>query len=115
MYNASPSVPDTRVSYWQEHVDALAKSGFSRREYCRRHQLSYHALTYWVRKLRQADNSASLPALVEVRACPSALAQRDCSPYRLHLGDGRLLEIASDFDPSSLGILLGVLAQGCWR
>ena len=49
----SSSLTESRVRFWQAHVRALAASGLSRRDYCCRHQLSYHALTYWVRKFRQ--------------------------------------------------------------
>jgi len=44
-----------RCRFWQAHVKALADSGLSRREYCRRHHLAYHALTYWVRKLKHGE------------------------------------------------------------
>ncbi len=30
---------------WQAHVNALEKSGLNRTEYCKQHNLSYHALT----------------------------------------------------------------------
>lgn len=90
----SSSVTESRVRFWQAHVRALAASGLSRRGYCRRHQLSYHALTYWVRKFRQVPAHASPPALV-------------------HLGDGHMLEIDADFDAASLGRLLGVLEPRC--
>ena len=50
----SSSIAESRVRFWQTHVRALTANGLSRRAYCRRHQLSYHALTYWVRKFRQA-------------------------------------------------------------
>ena len=110
----SPSaVADSRVRFWQAHVRALAASGLSRRGYCRRHELSYHALTYWVRKFRQVPVQASPPALVEVPLCPSTLMRRSGPPFRLHLGDGRLLEIEVDFDAASLGRLLGILEQRC--
>ncbi|MFV0437527.1 MAG: IS66 family insertion sequence element accessory protein TnpA, partial [Desulfopila sp.] len=33
-----------RSRKWQAHVKALAQSGLSRAEYCRRHSLSYHAM-----------------------------------------------------------------------
>ena len=33
------------------HVNALAKSGLSRAEYCRQHNLSYHSMIYWQEKL----------------------------------------------------------------
>ena len=105
---SSPFEAKSGVRFWQAHVRALGGSGLSRREYCRRHQLSYHALTYWVRKLRPAGPRSSLPALVEV---PVPLVQRSGPIFRLHLGQGRLLEIDSDFEEADLGRLLGVLEQ----
>lgn len=106
---ASSSDPKTGVRFWPAHVRALEASGLSRREYCRRQRLSYHALTYWVRKLRQTSGSALPPALVEVPTCSALLLRRSCPPFRLHLGPDRLLEIEPDFDETSLSRLLGVL------
>ena len=108
MPNASPSVPEGGVRFWQAHMRALGRSGLSRREYCRRHQLSYHALTYWVRKFRPAGPRSSLPALVEV---PVPLVQRSGPVFRLHLSQGCLLEIEPDFDEVGLGRLLRVLER----
>ena len=108
MSNASLSVSETGVRFWRAHVRALGGSGLSRREYCRRHHLSYSALTYWVRKLRPASPRASLPALVEV---PVPLVQGAGPAFRLHLGQGRLLEIETDFDEAGLRRLLGVLER----
>lgn len=99
------------VRFWQAHLRALGGSGLSRREYCRRHHLSYHALTYWVRKLRPTSPRATPPALVEVPACSLPLLRRAGSAFRLHLDHGRLLEIESDFDEAGLGRLLRVLEQ----
>ena len=110
---SSSAATESRVRFWQAHVRALAASGLSRRGYCRRHQLSYHALTYWVRKFRQVPAHASPPALVEVPLCPPALVHRSGPPFRLHLGDGHMLEIDADFDAASLGRLLGVLEPRC--
>jgi hypothetical protein len=106
---SSPFEAKSGVRFWQAHVRALGGSGLSRREYCRRHHLSYHALTYWVRKLRPAGPRSSLPALVEVPACSLPLLRK--SAFRLHLDQGRLLEIESDFDEAGLGRLLRVLEQ----
>ena len=105
---ASPAETRTGVRFWQAHVRALGGSGLSRREYCRRHHLSYHALTYWVRKLRPAGPRVTPPALVEV---PLPLVRGAGPVFRLHLGQGRLLEIEPDFDEAGLGRLLGVLEQ----
>jgi hypothetical protein len=108
--SSSPEVK-TGVRFWRAHVRALGGSGLSRREYCRRHHLSYHALTYWVRKLRPTSPRATPPALVEVPACSLPLLRRSGSAFRLHLDQGRLLEIESDFDEAGLGRLLRVLEQ----
>lgn len=105
---AASSETKTGARFWRAHVRALGGSGLSRREYCRRHHLSYHALTYWVRKLRPAGTRTSLPALVEV---PLPLVRGAGTTFRLHLGQGRLLEIDSDFEEADLGRLLGVLEQ----
>lgn len=49
MNNTSLSALKAGVRFWQVHVQALGTSGLSRRKYCRRHHLSYYALTYWAR------------------------------------------------------------------
>ena len=40
-------------SAWLAHLKASCQSGLSRAEYCRRHNISYHALTYWYKKTAQ--------------------------------------------------------------
>jgi hypothetical protein len=93
--------------FWQPHVEALAQSGLSRREYCRQHNLSYHAVTYWLRKLPQAvvkgDPSFSL---IEV---PTRLAAH--SPLRLHI-HSCMIELDPGFDQATLSRTLAVLEQG---
>ncbi|MFO7884184.1 MAG: IS66 family insertion sequence element accessory protein TnpA [Thermodesulfobacteriota bacterium] len=36
---------------WKAHIKACSQSGLTRKEYCRRHSLSYHAFYYWKKKL----------------------------------------------------------------
>jgi len=55
-----------RERQWQRHVKAQSQSGLSRVEYCRQHDLSYHALTYWQRKLEKAKTNVQAQALVPV-------------------------------------------------
>ena len=94
--------------FWQAHVEALAQSGLSRREYCRRHNLSYHTATYWLRKLPQAVvGGESSFALVEV---PTRLPAH--SPLRLHIGSSYMIELGPDFDEATLVRTLAVLEQG---
>ena len=103
--------PKDRRSFWQAHVKALADSGLSRREYCRRHQLAYHALTYWVRK-RAANNDVTQLSLVEVALLNRQPLRLGGPAFRLHLQCG-LLEIDADFDPAALHRLLAILEQRC--
>jgi hypothetical protein len=93
--------------FWQPHVEALAQSGLSRREYCRQHNLSYHAATYWLRKLPQAVvKGESSFSLIEV---PTRLAAH--SPLRLHIGSC-MIELDPGFDQATLARTLAVLEQG---
>ena len=92
--------------FWQAHIEALAKSDVSRREYCRRNHLSYHALTYWLRK--QLSSGAQLPlALVEV----PVRGIRPGTPLRLRIGCDYLIELDAHFDEAVLVRVLAVLAQ----
>ncbi len=45
---------------WEAHLKAAAKSGLSRAEYCRRHNLSYHAMGYWHKRLSRYMNRQTL-------------------------------------------------------
>ena len=103
--------PKDRRRFWQAHVKALADSGLSRREYCRRHHLAYHALTYWVHKQGASSTAVSQLSLVEV---PLPHRQPQClrgAPFRVYLQYGRILEIDADFDQDALHRLLAVLEQ----
>ncbi len=42
--------------HWEAHLKAAAKSGLSRAEYCRRHNLSYHAMGYWHKRLSREND-----------------------------------------------------------
>lgn len=97
--------------FWLAHVRALAESGFSRREYCRHHQLSYDCLTYWVHKHRSGAEPAQLPALVEVALRPEMAPRPSSAALRLHLCCGRMLEIEPHFDPAALVAVLGALER----
>mgnify|MGYP001810024427 FL=1 len=101
----------TGPRFWQAHVKALAESGFSRSEYCRRHNLSYHALTYWVRKYGANTKSNPPLALVEVPVRSALPVRRPQAAIRLHLAAGTMLEIEPDFDQAALDRILTVLER----
>lgn len=111
MHTPVQADPKAGRRFWLDHVKALAESGFSRKEYCRHHQLSYDCLTYWVRKHRSGAEPAQLPALVEVALPPEMAPRPSSAALRLHLGCGRMLEIEPDFDPAALVAVLGALER----
>ena len=98
--------------FWQVHIEGLARSGCSRSAYCRQHGLSYHALTYWLRKQSQPVlQAAPLLSLVEVPVRLPALALPGSAPFRLSIGGEYQLELDAAFDEAALDRLLGVLTR----
>jgi len=86
--------------YWRAHVTAQSKSGLTRAEYCRQHKLSYHALTYWHRKLSQACRN-------KVQLVPVAMEQyKNSRPegtlYKVILPDQVAVEVPDNFDQVTL-------------
>jgi hypothetical protein len=94
--------------FWQDHIEGLAKSGSSRSAYCRRHQLSYHALTYWLRKQSQPVAESTL-SLVEVPLHLPVPILPSSAPIRLRVGGEYLIELEADFDEATLDKLIGIL------
>ena len=100
-----------RRRFWQAHVKALADSGLSRREYCRRHHLAYHILTYWVRKQGASNTAVAQLSLIEVPLPFRQPLHFRESTFRLYLRHDRILGIDADFDQAALHRLLAVLEQ----
>lgn len=101
---------DGRQRYWQAHIKALAKSGYSRAEYCRQNNLSFHAMAYWQKKISRTDKLK--PLLVPV-PLQNQLKQNNNSsnPASLHIVIPGNLSIAvgDNFSPVTLTRLLTVL------
>ena len=71
---------NTELSYWQNQVAEWQRSNLSVAAYCWRHQVSYHKLLYWRRKLD--ESSSSEPAVNEVSGFTRVVSQRlDVSEY----------------------------------
>lgn len=101
--------------HWQAHVQTQQKSGLSRAEYCRQHNLSYHALTYWCRKTASiikpsAHNSTLVPVPLSL-AQPQQPERRNTSGLRLHIADNITIEVDTNFSPTTLHTVLSVLEQ----
>ncbi len=96
------------TAFWKAHVKALRGSGLNRAEYCRRHKLSYHALTYWNKKLKDrgcdSESSTVVPVMaVRQMACPSH------SPVRIKFRQQFTIEIEEGFDESLLRKIITAL------
>lgn len=97
--------------HWKAHVHALQQSGLNRAEYCRQHKLSYHALTYWQRKLSTKPTSKGttlvpVPFKAMMRHQP---IQPDQAGLKVILSNKIAVEIGDNFSPSTLTRLLATL------
>jgi len=93
--------------YWSDHVAAWSGSGLSQAEYCRRHVLAAHRLSYWAKKLTairsvevSAPESAGVVELVEVdyRGADEDAFAVFPEPLRVVIGERFRIEICGDFD-----------------
>ena len=91
--------------HWEAHLRAAAKSGLSRAEYCRRHNLSYHAMSYWHRRLSQ-ENSRQTFVPVKMALIRN---ERDESSLRIILPGKMSVAVGEDFSAATLDRLLTVL------
>ena len=53
-----PAQTLTQSEFWQQHLLRCAESTLSKVQYCREHQLVYHQMMYWQKRL-QPDNPTS--------------------------------------------------------
>lgn len=95
----------------QAHVTALRKSGLSRSEYCRQHQLSYHRLAYWEKKLAAPGKTET--TLVPVTFSPGIrmtvpLAE---SAIKIILPNKIAVEVHDNFSTTTLTRLLSTLEK----
>lgn len=96
--------------HWQAHVRAMKQSGLSRAEYCRQHNLSYHALNYWHRKLSGPGNSESTLVPVTIGHGMGQAFHRPAQAALRVILPGRLsVEVGDTFSPATLIRLLATL------
>jgi len=98
--------------HWQAHISAQMKSGLSRAAYCKENNLSYHAATYWSRKLSQSQSGQEQTNLVPVRFSSNIALntyQTARSGLKVILPNKIVIEVGDDFSPSTLKKLLTAL------
>ena len=99
--------------FWLAHVNACQKSGLSRAEYCRQHNLSHHQLRYWHQKHEQSGQSETIFAPVPLARALTSYKHREWeSALRVEVGGRFKVEVADDFSPLILAQLINTL-EGC--
>ncbi len=92
---------------WQAHVTQQVKSGLNRAEYCRQHSLSYHALTYWCRRLSKPmclPERSLVPVIL--RSSIQQMEEQQAASLKILLPGQATIEIGDDFLPATLNKLL---------
>ena len=95
--------------HWEAHIRAQQKSGLSRAEYCRRNDLSYHALTYWRRKLTGSSSGKSQLVPVPMEKMLRSRHPAATSGVKILLHDRIAIEVSEQFSPRALSQVLTVL------
>lgn len=101
----------TKEKIWKAHIKACSRSGLSRKEYCRRHSLSYHAFYYWKKKLfPQADPGPDLVA-VPLRKSSPVRESNMASSLKVEVGDRFKVEVREGFSRQTLARVISILEE----
>ncbi len=102
--------------HWQAHVTQQGQSGISRAEYCRQHRLSYHALTYWCKKLSIPEERNMSLVPVTIQHDMQRVAPNHSEPLKILLRGVVTVEVGDNFNPLTLNKLLDIMeARQCCR
>jgi len=98
--------------HWEAHLTAQKQSGLSRAEYCRQHQLSYDASTYWNQKLSKPINKGTtlVPVAFKPNTIKSSVSEVEAT-LKVVLPDKIAIEVSDDFSPATLTRLLATLEK----
>ena len=96
--------------FWQVHIQAWERSGFSQNEYCRRHQLNSSQLRYWKRKLA-AESNCPIEFVPVSISSSRELSKTDSgdSGLSIILDNDIQIRLNNDFSPSSLVKVVAIL------
>ena len=98
---------------WKAHLQAWGKSGLNGMEYCRQHDLSYHAFNYWKKKChRSSPSGISLVPVPAKRVMVAEEISSPGSPLKVEVGNRFKVEVRDGFSPQTLLSLISTL-EGC--
>jgi len=112
------AVEQDRQGYWRGQVKDFEKSGLSKADYCRVHDLKLTTFKNWYYRKRNPHKAAPgkatnfVPLLTTKRLEPAN--SHAYKHYRLQLKQGMYLEIPLSLPLSELGNLLRVVGELSW-
>ena len=95
--------------FWSAHIETWKKSGQSKAEYCRCHNLKSYQLSYWVN--RKPSRVNSLPALIEIPLKESRPKIVSGSGLQLVTRFGEQININDNFSVESFEQVMLVLRR----
>lgn len=105
------SVSNNKI--WQAHINAWRKSGLSQAEYCRRNNISYHALRYWQKKCEQLSSSEiTFVPVPFTGTVQNDVGRNSISGLKVEFGNRFKIHVADDFSSATLTRLISTL-EGC--
>ena len=103
----------TNNKIWQAHLNAWRKSGLSRAEYCRRNNISYHALRYWQKKRERLSSSEiTFVPVPFTGAVQNDVVRKRISGLKVEFGNRFKIDVSDDFSSATLTRLISAL-EGC--
>ena len=99
------------LHYWQAHIRKQQESDLSRAEYCRQHNLSYHAMAYWQRKVSKPFSAPTTLVPVPVGKIIRRPVINQQAGVKILLNNDIAIEVAEQFSPVALNRVLSVLEQ----
>ena len=97
--------------YWQRHISTQQESGLSRAEYCRRQNLSYHALRYWQKNLSTSSSPTTALVPVPVEKILRTPVSSQGAGVKIILDNTVAIEVTEQFSPLALQRVLSVLEE----
>lgn len=98
--------------FWQAHIKALRKSGYSRAEYCRLNNLSYHALAYWQKRIGteiEPELTSSIVPVAQIPARQISLQTTAIPSFTVDLQGRFKVEVGENFSSNTLIRLINTL------
>jgi len=99
-----------KAAFWKAHLKAWQESGLNRAEYCRRHDLSYDAMTYWHYKAKATLPEAAPCSIVPVLSV-QPVKNPSHSPIRIRFRQEFTIELDNEFDEAVLRKVIKALER----